>query len=40
MGVKFKTKKNDFPKMAAAIEGLDGKKVSVGVLGGGESSWL
>lgn len=40
MAVKFKTKKNDFPKMAAAIEGLDGKKVSVGVLGGGENAWL
>lgn len=40
MGVKWKTKKNDFPKMQAAIEGLDGKKVSVGVLGGGEQAWL
>ena len=40
MGVKWKTKKNDFPKMQANIEGIDGKKVSVGVLGGGEQSWL
>lgn len=40
MGVKWKTIKNDFPKMQAAIQQLDGKKVSVGVLGGGEQSWL
>lgn len=40
MGVKFKTKKNEFPKMQAIIESIDGKKVSVGVLGGGEQSWL
>ena len=40
MGVKWKTTKNDFPKMQANIKGLDGKKVSVGVLGGGEQSWL
>jgi len=39
MGVKWKTKKNDFPKVEAAIKGLDGKKVSVGVLEG-ESKWL
>ena len=26
--------------MQASLEGLDGKKVSVGVLGGGEQSWL
>lgn len=40
MGVKWKTKKNDFPKMQASVEGLNGKKVSVGVLGGGENAWL
>lgn len=40
MGVKWKTTKNDFPKMQAALQRLDGRKVSVGVLGGGEQSWL
>lgn len=40
MGVRWKTTKNDFPKMERAIQGLNGKKVSVGVLGGGEQSWL
>ena len=40
MGVKWKTTKNDFPKMERSIKELDGKKVSVGVLGGGEQSWL
>ncbi len=38
MGVKWKTTKNDFPKMQARLERLDGKKVSVGVLG--EQAWL
>ena len=40
MGVKWKTTKNDFPKMQANVQRLDGKKVSVGVLGGGEQTWL
>lgn len=40
MGVKWKTTKNDFPKMERSIKQLNGKKVSVGVLGGGENSWL
>ena len=40
MGVKWKTTKNDFPKVEASIKKLDGKKVSVGVLGGGEQAWL
>lgn len=40
MGVKWKTTKNDFPKIEANIKKIDGKKVSVGVLGGGEQSWL
>lgn len=38
MSVKFKTVKNDLPKMEAAIKELDGKKVNVGV--SGEHSWL
>ena len=40
MGVKWKTKKDNFPKVQAALAELDGKKVSVGVLGGGENAWL
>ena len=40
MGVKWKTTKNEFPKMERAIKQINGKKVSVGVLGGGEQSWL
>lgn len=40
MGVKFKTVKDDFPKMEASLKGLNGKKVNVGVLGGGEQAWL
>jgi len=40
MGVKWTTKKNSFPKMETAIKQLDGKTVSVGVLGGGENAWL
>lgn len=40
MGVKWKTTKNNFPKMQASIAQLNGKKVSVGVLGGGENAWL
>lgn len=40
MAVKWKTKKNDFPKVEASIKQIDGKKVSVGVLGGGEQTWL
>lgn len=40
MGVKWKTKKSDFAKIEASIAQLNGKKVSVGVLGGGEQSWL
>lgn len=38
MSVKFKTVKNDLPKMEAAIKELDGKKVNVGV--SGEHAWL
>lgn len=40
MGVRWRTTRNNFPKIQANIEGLNGKKVSVGVLGGGEQSWL
>lgn len=40
MGVNFKTVKDDFPKMEASLKGLNGKKVNVGVLGGGEQAWL
>lgn len=40
MGVKWSTKKNKFPKMERNIAELNGKRVSVGVLGGGESAWL
>lgn len=39
MGVKFKTTKDEFPSMKKAVEALNGKKVSVGVLKG-ESQWL
>ena len=40
MGVKVKTKINKFPHMEKSLESLNGKKVLVGVLGGGEQSWL
>lgn len=40
MGVKWKTKKNLFPEMETSLKRLDGKTVSVGVLGGGEQAWL
>lgn len=38
MGVKWTTKKNNFPKMEQAIAELDGRKVNVGVYG--EQAWL
>ena len=40
MGAKIKTVKDDFPKIEKSLEGLNGKKVNVGVLGGGENAWL
>lgn len=40
MGVKVTTKKNNFPKMEISLKSLNGKKVNVGVLGGGENAWL
>lgn len=39
MGVKVKTVKNEFPKMKARLEDLDGNGVEVGVLKG-EHAWL
>lgn len=40
MGSKYKTVKNDFPKMEANIKRLHGKSVSVGYLGGGEQAYI
>lgn len=40
MGVKIKTSKNDFYKIEQAAKRLNGKKVIVGVLGGGENAYL
>lgn len=40
MGVRLRTTRNEFPRMERALQQLDGKKVSVGVLGGGENAWL
>ena len=39
MGVKWKTTKNEFPKMLASIEALNGKRIEVGAIEG-EHSWL
>lgn len=39
MGAKYKTVKNDLPKIERAAKALNGKKVSVGVLEG-EHQWL
>lgn len=39
MGVRFKTEKDDFPKMMRTARVLDGTKVNVGVLTG-EHQWL
>lgn len=36
--VKFKTVKNDFPKMRESIKIINGKRVNVGVMG--ENAWL
>lgn len=38
MGVRWRTTINRFPEMVSNIEGLNGKKVKVGVLNG-EHSW-
>ncbi len=39
MGVKWETTKNEFPKMLATIEALNGKRIEVGAIEG-EHSWL
>lgn len=39
MGVKWKTTKNNFPKMLANIEGLGNKSIEVGAIQG-EHAWL
>jgi len=39
MGVTVKTKRDDFPKIRATVQALNGKTVNVGVLKG-ESQWL
>lgn len=38
MGIKIKTVKNDFPKMEAALQIIDGSNINVGVQG--EHAWL
>ena len=40
MGVKWTTKVDKFPETRKNAAGLNGKSVEVGVLGGGEESWL
>ncbi|MBR5823731.1 MAG: hypothetical protein IKY67_06280 [Paludibacteraceae bacterium] len=40
MAVKYKTVKNDFPKMEQSLNMLDDRKVNVGHLDGGEQAWL
>lgn len=40
MGIKWTTKTNKFPEMKRNAAELNGKSVEVGVLGGGEESWL
>lgn len=40
MGVKVRTKKNNLSQMEKEFNSLNGKKVQVGVLGGGEHAWL
>ena len=39
MGVKWKTTKNEFPKMLANIQGLNEKSIEVGAIAG-EHAWL
>lgn len=39
MCAKWKTTKNDFPRMKKSLESLNGKKINVGVLEG-EHAWL
>ena len=40
MAVKIRTKTNKIPLMEKEFSTLNGKKVQVGVLGGGENAWL
>lgn len=40
MAVKVRTKTNKIPLMEKEFNSLNGKKVQVGVLGGGEHAWL
>ena len=40
MAVRWRTTRNNFPRMQASLRQINGKKVSVGVLGGGENAWL
>ena len=40
MAVKIRTKRNKIPLMEKEFNTLNGKKVQVGVLGGGENAWL
>lgn len=39
MGIKYKSKTNDLPKVAKTIEMMNGRKVTVGALNG-ENAWL
>lgn len=40
MNIKHKVTKNEFPKLEASLTQLNGKKVNVGHLDGGEQAWL
>lgn len=40
MSVKYKTKKDTLPDLQKRLMELNGKKVNVGVLGGGENAWF
>lgn len=40
MGVKIKIVKNDLYKMKQSLDALNGRKVNVGHLNGGEQAWL
>ena len=40
MGVKYRTKKDGLKKMQKAVNDLQGRKVNVGYIEGGEMAWL
>lgn len=40
MSIKWKTIKNDFPKMESSLKALNKREVNVGHLDGGEQAWL